>query len=250
MFRAFFDESWTDRKSGITIVAGYVASEDTWDEVEKNWEVEFRRYYSHGISSFHMTDIVSGTKQYAAIDSPNRNHLITQMAKIVGASAAVPIFTGVSNCDFFSMQKSPEFQSRFPNPLSFCFEAIVVELLLWAREKVQNENLNMIYSFSEEHAPKELRMLRNIYQKKNWYGKAISSILFHDMEEFLGLQAADLLAHQMSNHLKVSSILSGQTYALNWATNGRSPFGGWYEAEALARADQQLNETGMIYCLS
>lgn len=226
LLKAFFDETGTHGESGITAIGGFVGHAETWDAIEPQWWGVLEEFTHLGVRFFHMSELLAQRGQFERIDKPNMNYIITQLSKLLGRSQLTPFFSAIVNADWHDVVKDEDFLRRYPHPIDLCFDNLVEHLWKWGRTYAPNERIVPMFAYSSEFSPK-LAEVGRVYGAMDWYKKVLGPLSFGHSDEYVGLQAADLLAHQMNrdtskqlfDELTLSNM--GQTNALHWATDGQ-----------------------------
>ena len=95
LLRAYFDESGIDANSKVVAIGGLIAKEGSWTDLEERWENVIDEYAHLGLSVFHMVDFIHQTREFALIDTPSRNYVLTQLSEILRDANVTPIFSAV-----------------------------------------------------------------------------------------------------------------------------------------------------------
>lgn len=251
MLYAFFDETGTHSKSRITAIAGFVGSKTQWDDIEDKWHAVLSDFVDKGVCTFHMTDCAAQTGEFAGIDTPSRNYIITQLSKALGNVGVQAISSAVVIEDWSIAVTDPVFLARFPRPFDLCFDDLIRQLWEWATKYADGEIIAPMFA----HQPEYLKRMVNAgaaYGAEKWYQKIFDPIAFGCPVQVVPLQSADLISHQIGWSIEhrrfgqISIANSGQTIALENAINGRFMHGHWFDADGLARTIKCFRETGEI----
>jgi hypothetical protein len=251
MLKAYFDESGIHEGSSVTALAGFVATKDSWVKLEPKWQGVLSEYADRGVRFFHMTDALAQRGQFARIDKPNLNYMLTQLSEAVGASGATAISSAVVVKDWKAVVKDPDFLKRFPAPLDLCFENLVENLALWARQHAGGEPVCPVFAYQKEFSPR-MADLGRVYGAQDWYRTVLGAIAFDFPDRTIPLQAADLLVHQMNWDITKRRYgphdlaSGGPTVVLHKATGGKFIYGNWFDAAALQLTVKRFKETGHI----
>jgi hypothetical protein len=249
MLKAFFDETGPYKGGAITGIGGFVGAADDWALIEPPWQAVLDEYRAKGVTWLHTTDAINQNGDFARVDKPGVNYILTQLSQELGKYELVPFFSAVVVSDWPVVTDS-RFLERFPTPLDLCFENLVQTLWNWGRNHARGEVIVPMFAYSPEFAPR-MAELGRVYGTHDWYSAILGPIAFGRPQQVIPLQAADLLVHQARWDAEkgVSKPLTladgGQTNALYWATgNGRFMHGNWFDAEGLLRTERRFREAG------
>jgi hypothetical protein len=242
-FRAYFDDSGTHKESAVSALGGYVGSREAWLAIEQPWADILAEYWDKGVRWFHMADCLAQEDQFARIDKPSVNYIITRLSKILGAQLGLqPMFSAVVQDDW-DVVTDAAFLKRFPNPIDLCFDDLVRSLAEWSAKNASGELVAPLFAVGDYGRHGKL------YEAEPWYRNTLGTLGFDYPSRVIPLQAADLLANQIRFDIekRANLTVTGPTNALNWATGGRFVMGHWFDAETLDLAVRRFNETGAIW---
>ena len=252
LLRAYFDESGIDANSKVVAISGLIAKEGSWTDLEERWENVVDEYAHLGLSVFHMVDFIHQTREFALIDTPSRNYVLTQLSEILRDANVTPIFSAVIKDHWDSEVKSPAFLDKFPEPFFLCFEDIMLQLWEWSFKNAKQEYVVPIFANQQEYNSKMDRIDRDRCQFP-WYSNIISPISFNTPENLIPLQAADFVAYSMREDIQDREFGTGlgiTSKAFHTATDGRFKIGHWFDGNGLNRVIRNYLEAGEIYPLN
>lgn len=251
MLQAYFDESGTHDGAPVVSIAGLVGTEETWGAVSNQLAGALERFRDKGVRSFHMAEALAQEGQFARVDKPGINYLITQFAKRLGESEAEPLFTAVNVDAWDAVVRDSKFLEAFPTPFHLCFEDIVIGLAEWAARYAGGERVAPVFAYRQEYAESNFRGATPLqaYGSREWYRRRLAALGFDYADRVIPLQGADLLAHQIRADIesRIEGALDGGTKALHWAQGGRAAHGHWFDARALELTVERFRATGEIY---
>lgn len=249
LLRAYFDESGTHGDASVTSLAGYVGTKDVWKSIEAEWKEVLSHFADKGVSWFHMSECLAQAGQFGRVDKDGVNFILTQLSKILGHHRVQPIASSVVNDHWHHVVTDAAFLRSFPTPLALCFDDLVRQLWEWAIRDVDGERVAPMFAYRTDL---QAAALMNAYGSKEWYREALGPIAFDYPYRVIPLQAADLIAHQMTGdiHRRAYGPFDlahmGQTVVMANAAPGRI-LGHWFEAESLKLTMKRFSETGEIY---
>jgi len=83
LLKAYFDESGIHADATVTGMAGYLGSNEAWEGIEKEWLAELAMFEDKGVRTFHMTDCIAGTGEFAGVDTFFRMALIKRLSEVL-----------------------------------------------------------------------------------------------------------------------------------------------------------------------
>lgn len=226
--------------------------EHAWDELEPKLKSLLDEFKEKGVESFHMGEALARKKSFGNLDKPMMNYLVTQFAKLLGASGVQPIFCAVVNEDWNDTINSEGFLQRFPKPFHLCFEHLLHSLFEWSCKHSHGALVTPMFASHPEYLS-WMKEAGSEFNGDENLKKVIGPISFDDASQNIPLQCADLIAHQMYWEIRkrafetVSINSGGQTNALYWATGGKYIYGNWLDSDGLKIVMTKYAEKGSIW---
>lgn len=211
MFAAYFDDSGTDLNSDIAVAACYISTKRGWGEFEKAWD---NARWEEGFESFHMSDFVAphnqGKKPWCDWDNTKKTHVYRRLAKIINENKRVGIAVAVPKAHW---DATPEWvrghfgQQHYTFAVRMCMTAI----RKWRHRSLITLPLRYVFDWEDmrySEKRQEIEKIFDLIAKPN--NQAVADMLglepegysFEHKEQFKPLQAADVLAWQMRNHMR------------------------------------------------
>lgn len=201
--QAFIDDS--AEAGQVLVLAGYLASVEEWAEFSKTWQ---ERLDHAGWKSVHMNEIGSSPERmitagwfYRAIE----DHLKCFVAIAVHVDS---LKRAVTDTGFRDAMVDP---SYLDNPYILAFRAILDLTAQYQHELGITEPVDFI--FDERREEQKVRAGFEVFKeycREDIKDRLGSKPRFEDDEEFLPLQAADILAWHVRKHwLRYKSITNG-----------------------------------------
>jgi hypothetical protein len=205
MFEVYFDDSGTHPQSEIAIAACYISTKRLWDEYVNEWNYVLAEEQCG--EAFHMTEFVAkpehGHKPYCDWDNTKKDRVYARLAKIINDNKRVGIASAVPKKAYDAV---PERIRNYHGHehYTFAVRMCLMRIAEW-REKC-GITLPMQYVFSWEMGRKR-KEIESIWENmhESWqkrFGIEPDGISFQHHEHFKPLQAADILAWQMNNHMR------------------------------------------------
>lgn len=90
MLEAYVDESGSPDDTDVFVVAGLIASRDSWDALSAEWRCTLDRF---GVGVFHASDCANGGGDFRGMQAEIRNRLIKDLVGITRKHASHRIWT-------------------------------------------------------------------------------------------------------------------------------------------------------------
>lgn len=206
-FEVYFDDSGTDGTNEIAIAACYVSSKEQWDEFNRNWKEVLE---DEGFDHFHMAEFVAkpeaGHEPFCGWSDERKKRVYRRLAGIMNVRVRHGFAIAVPKKDF-DAHAPREFKEQYAeNHYVFAVKSLFGRLEVWRGK--YHVAVPMQYVF-DRGAPGE-RQIKEIWGKysqdeeaRKRYGLADNGgALFQNKKLFRPLQAADILAWQMHNHMR------------------------------------------------
>jgi Protein of unknown function (DUF3800) len=206
-FEVYFDDSGTDGTNEIAVAACYVSSRDQWDHFNRNWkEILDDEHFDH----FHMAHFAAksdaGHKPFCTWDDDKKKRVYRRLASTInirvrhGFAIAVPkkSFDTYAPQEFkeqyagnhyvwavksvFGLLEEWRKNYRIVSPMQYVFD----------RGSLGNSQIQEIWDQSSRDGIGEAKY--GLFEN--------DGVLFQDKKIFRPLQAADILAWQMHNHMR------------------------------------------------
>lgn len=255
MLQAYFDESGThgDQK-GVTAIAGFVATEPVWSEVEGAWNKELAEWADSGVQTYHAKDCLWGYGEFEQIQQFLRHVIIYRLSNILGGADVQAVHAAVGNGEWeTATDGEAQFLARYPKPYDFLFDNIVHDLRGWARNRTEGERIAPVFAVQDEYLDRS-RMVFDAYLRQKSWRDCLTSISFSTPEQIAALQCADHLAFwlryewERPSKEKITLQNGGTVRALDNAVrkNGLLHQGGCWTYQSLRNAIAQFNRFGTL----
>lgn len=198
MLTSYYDEAG-GKEHGLTVVAGYIARVEQWDNFEVDWKLSL---ISYKVPYLHMSQLAHFNGPYAKWkDSPNfRARFLLEMSQIIQQRAMRGFACFIDHTAFAQADAEYELRENFCSPYSLAAMSSVARVTAW-RRKVIPPSEPVKYVF-EDGAPDKCGLIK--LMEKDKYPTPIfepsrdiesrKSGLRHGLVQ---LQAADYLAYEI-----------------------------------------------------
>jgi hypothetical protein len=210
-FEVYFDDSGTDGNSPVAVAACYVASKDQWDQFVKNWDEASK---TEGFDVFHMAEFVAkrqaGHKPFCDWDNPKKERVYARLANIINTRVRKPFALAVPKIAF-DRYVFPEFKEQYAGDhYTWAAKATIGLLENWRLTRGITSPMQYVF----DRGSRGQQQLQKIWDEslgrdgaERRYGIVPNGVMFQDKAIFKPLQAADILAWQMQNHMRRTVML-------------------------------------------
>jgi hypothetical protein len=219
MFEVYFDDSGTDPHSTIAIAACYISTKRSWDEFVRAWD-EARR--DEGFECFHMVDFAAyhdkTKKPFCDWEIEKRQRVYKRLATIINENKRVGLGIAIPKDTYDRLVPNlPDWLRWRMGKFHYTFAVRILMGLIKDWRFRYNIRLPMQYIFdreAREEARAEIRATwEGIEKRQSWsikYGiEKEDGYSFQNKCVYKPLQAADILAWQLNNHMR-NVIMAGK----------------------------------------
>lgn len=206
-YQGYFDDSGKrDRPS--TVVAGFVASVDSWQQLYGRWN-ELKE--EHEIRLFHTADCEHGNGEFDKESKPQwkdpRARLQCKMdfVRAVTDTGLVPFVVGVVNADYDALTTNEK--RRLGHRFSFLAQGLLVRIKDWANEANVYERFPYLFEAGTDGYGQFSVVFSKVMRDSSWRDQCRMESVGTVGKEHNAAQAADLLAYEHSHCM--SSRING-----------------------------------------
>lgn len=197
MFTLYLDESYSHPPAPlIYTVAGYIATDTEWRKFKKEWRRELDRA---GIDFFHMAKYEARKKEYEGWSNEKRVEVLKRLHRTIHRRILTGFAASVVVADYNEVM-NPNIRRGYGEPHEFAVISCMKQIRGWGEEKGYREPIayvlesgsdrqrvvNLSFQFMDEEQRREYR---------------IGSWAFADKRDLNPLQAADILAYEMTKEM-------------------------------------------------
>ncbi|MGV9006819.1 MAG: DUF3800 domain-containing protein [Brevundimonas sp.] len=245
VLRAYFDDSGTHAESPVVVMAGLMAHEDSWSEIEADWAAALAEF---GLPDMHMSHCENAQKAFSGWSRDRRDLAVVRFRSIILKHSALMVVATLARTVWDeALAIRPEMITVFDNPLDYCFNSCIGKVARTRRTDAKQMEPLVVTFDSREQSLDNWRGLAAGY--KHNFPEKIAGFAFGSMKDVLPLQAADMVAYEAFVYECERQRLGHET------TNPRSNFvalfgglqheGGYYTPDQLVKlTDQILHELG------
>jgi len=185
----FFDESGCYDSARILVVAGWVATLDEWEKFEKQWKLALKRA---GVRTFHFTDFDNNRGEFEGWSVGRKGNFIEQIFRVLDSRELLGFSGAIHIPDFKEVVRGSNTQlEKKPSPYLIC-QQYCIEMI----SKRVNKRVHYVFDRQQEL---DHPAVQNFYATRDnfpeWADK-MGTISFQSKNDFVELQAADLLAYE------------------------------------------------------
>ncbi len=191
MLQIYMDESGTDDGAPVVTVGAYIARPSVWNDFTKRWN---RQKYP--INVFHAADCANCRGEFEGWEKAARDEYVAKLLPVLGdTNMLLPYATGIVLKDFDALiDKDDPAREYLGTPYGACFHWLVQTIL----EDLQEQRLDF---FHETNDFKDDALQTFAIVKESNPHRSLS-LAFATKEEFVPLQAADILAYEANKRLR------------------------------------------------
>ena len=201
--RAYFDESGSEELPGYFGVAGFVGSDYQWSVFDRLWEEALEitgAPYLHMREFAHSVDAFTDWKE----DKTRRKQLMAGVVAAVLQSELTPVGSAIRVSDFDALTE--EQRIRVQSPYFYCLQEVLWGFALATLDEDSEVEVHVTGDRHRQHEEKARKLHRALRRTGGLCANLSEKLNFADMQQTLGLQAADLLAYEMVKELKNQDV--------------------------------------------
>jgi Protein of unknown function (DUF3800) len=204
-FESYCDDSGTDGNSEIAVGACYVSSKAQWDEFVRNWDDVGR---DEGFDFFHMAEYVAkrdaGHEPFCHWDNAKKDRVYARLASIINTRVRKGFGIAVPK-EPYDRVAPKWFKDRFASDhYTYAVHCCISLLGKWKAKYSINSPVQ--YVFDQGSPQRQIRAVWDVLAPypptATKFGLHPEGWSFQDKKIFKPLQAADILAWQIRNHMR------------------------------------------------
>jgi len=204
-FENYCDDSGTDGKSPIAVAACYISSKAQWDEFVRNWNDVLR---DEEFDYMHMAEFVAkpdaGHKPFCDWDNTKKNRVYEKLASIINSRVRKGFGVAVPK-EAYDRIAPQWYKDRFAKDhYTYAVHCCIGLIAKWRAQ--YNITSPVHYVFDQGSPQAQIRavwdVLASYKPTAEKFGLRPKGWGFQDKRIYKPLQAADILAWQMRNHMR------------------------------------------------
>lgn len=194
VLKAYMDESGTHAGSPVVTVGLYVGKPSYWQAWTKDWNANKRP-----IKVYHAVDAHNRKGEFEGWDRPKRNAFVANLLPVLARHPIMGIAVGIDMVAFRkAMKPHPELRAMFGTPYAACFQWTVQLLLTMMDEQRDTQRVAFFHECNDDEEDAKTAFAY-VKAQRNLSTRPIS-LTFGGKNDYVPLQAADVLAYE-ANHL-------------------------------------------------
>jgi hypothetical protein len=204
----YFDDSGTDGGTPVAVAACYISSKEQWTHFVRNWDEVGR---SEGFKIFHMCEFMAkpdaGHKPFCDWDNTKKDRVYAKLASVINIRIRHGFAVGVPKKPF-DQYVFQEFKDGYAaDHYTWAVRSLLGLISEWRDQYGLHRPMQYVF----HHGSLSQGQIEKIWtteskQKpalaEHRYGIVADGIMFQDDAVFKPLQAVDILAWQMQNHMR------------------------------------------------
>lgn len=237
---AYFDETGTHKQARLTGLSGFIAPSQIWGEIATSWDARLKAEEpDHRAKVYHAVDCFNGYNEFKNLiywTRVRRELLTSDLAQILASKGISAISSALLQADWddvFASLASDTFRLRFPSAYHLCFEHCVQQAFSWSERFAKGAPVAFVFAEQNEYQEQAEQILR-AYQASTERGSKIASITFSSPQKLIPLQAADLMAYEITKSVMQPGIDYEHRWAIDRLIKGNGGlYGGYFDRAAL-----------------
>jgi|GEM_PF-1023925 len=199
VLKAFIDESGTHDDSPVLTVAAYLGRQKEWRSWTKKWNKAKRP-----VKVFHATDAQNYCGEFKGWDETKLNNFVKGLLPVIAESDIPGIAIGIHMDAFREATKGREdLLEIFGTPYGACFQWLV-QTILYLQARAESTEKIAFYHEVNQYKAEALAAFDHLKTYANPQG-SILSLTFGGKDDYVPLQAADILAYEANKRLREPS---------------------------------------------
>jgi Protein of unknown function (DUF3800) len=201
VLKTYMDESGTHDESPVVTVGAYIARPEEWKNWTRDWNRQKRRVppARKPIKVFHAVDCANREGEFEGWTRPERDAFVIDLLPVLPRYSLVGCAIGIHMQSFNDAMKShPELKEMFGTPYTACFQWVVQTVVNMLDAYGSDQRIGFFHECNDY--TQEAVMAFEWVRKHRLRGRKAISLSFGGKEDYVPLQAADVLAYE-SNHL-------------------------------------------------
>ncbi len=198
MIEAYIDESGVHDDSPVLTVAAYLGTPGRWANFTDKWSATLD---SRGVKIFHATDCSALQGEFSGWTVDDKNKFVAGLLPIIPEFIGVGFAAGIVMRDFDeALKERDELRSIFGTPYTMCFQWVLHEIVAYLNNNLSSARVAIFHEKNDYYveASDRFRWVKEHHDD----GNNLLSITFGTKEDYVPLQAADVLAYESNRRLR------------------------------------------------
>jgi hypothetical protein len=211
----YFDDSGTHLQSETAVCAGYVATVEQWKELERNWrEVDNTEHF--GV--FHTAAWLGGYKQFKGWEASRKERVFRRLIGIINARVRHGFISAVVKKDYDEIVPDWIKARSGKYHYTFCVWSCLAFISQWRQQRKMIEPFQYVFDRMGKGKGEIISVLDSFikFRRAGDIGVFEGGYSFQGKEEFVQLQAADIIASAAGWHMNNRVIKGRSDQAESW----------------------------------
>jgi hypothetical protein len=196
VLKVAMDESGVHDDSPVLTVGAYIARPRQWEEWTKRWNVAKRP-----IKVFHAVDCANLVGEFKGWTAARRDPLVIRLLDVLRESNLPGVVIGLHMDEFRkAMANHKDLRTIFGSPYAACFQWVAQVIINIAIEVGSQERIGFIHECND-YQYDALQAFAWIKRNSN-PGHRVIGLQFADKQDYVPLQAADVLAYEGNKRIR------------------------------------------------
>lgn len=197
MLTLYLDESYSHPPAPLVYtVAGYIATVDEWRKFQKEWRGELDRA---GIDFFHMAKYEARKKEYEDWSNEKRVEVLRRLHRTIHRRVLTGFAASVVVADYNEVINH-NIRRGYGEPHEFAVISCMKYIRTWGNQKGHHEPIAYVLESGSDRQ-KIVNTVFNHMDEEQRREYRIGSWTFADKRDLNPLQAADILAYEMTKEM-------------------------------------------------
>lgn len=206
MYEVYFDDSGTSVQSETVIAACYVSTKRGWDMFVSEWDTA---RLQEGFDVFHMAEFVApreqGHKPWCGWDNAKKDHVYKRLATIINENKRIGVATALPKAVYDTVpDRIREHYGK--EHYTFAVRMCLNRVAEWREKSLISLPMQYVFDWEKPGTPKHIEiseLFNTVHEKlRPLFGLDGGGYSFQHRNHYKPLQAADILAWQMNNHMR------------------------------------------------
>jgi len=215
VLNVYMDESGTHDDSPVVTVAAYIGRPRQWRDWTKEWNAAKKP-----IKVFHASKAANLVGEFNGWTEAERDDLVKRILPVIPKHKFAGVVVGIRMKAFEeAMKPHPELREMFGTPYTACFHWTVKKIMNLMEETHNNERIAFFHEVNDYQG--EASSAFEFIKRQRKTHISIMSLTFGGKNDFVPLQAADILAYEGNKKLRNPSGSERRAFQVLSPANGR-----------------------------
>ena len=206
MLSIYCDDSGTDPKNRVAVVAGYLGQVKQWKAFDKEWRATLKEF---GVKRMRMADLENYQGEFRdGWNEARRIKILKRLHTIIRNHTKMAIGCAVIKTDFEAIIPQ-EIKEKLGGVFGWCVHDCLVGLAEQCRHHRYNKPIRWVFEAGTIGHGQVDSMFRELLKNKRWDDMLIKGLAFEN-KDTTPLQAADILAYEGFKQVKNQIVDKGR----------------------------------------